>query len=141
MIHGLVLLLFLLYSFSSISGELKIHFKELKNNKGNVLYLIFNDEEGFPDKNSKSFKEGKIAAHLAATEGLYLENIPDGSYAVTAFHDENSNDKLDSGLFGIPKEGFAFSNNPRVLFGPPSFSKTKFKVQGQTNLKLKFKHF
>ena len=29
---------------------------------------------------------------------------------ITAFHDENSNGKLDTNFFGFPLEGFAFSN-------------------------------
>jgi uncharacterized protein (DUF2141 family) len=29
--------------------------------------------------------------------------------------------KLDRNFFGIPKEGFGFSNNPRVVFVAPSF--------------------
>ena len=27
---------------------------------------------------------------------------------------------------GIPREGFAFSNNPRIWFGPPSFTAARF---------------
>lgn len=36
-------------------------------------------------------------------------------------HDENENQTLDRNLFGIPKEGFGFANNPRVIFAAPSF--------------------
>lgn len=136
-----IALFFIVFTTLSYAGELKVHFINLKNSNGHVLYLIFDDEDGYPDKNAKSFKEGKISAPMALQEGLNLTDLPDGDYAITAFHDENSNDKLDTGLFGIPKEGFAFSNNPSVFFGPPSYSKSKFKVQGRKKIKLKFKYF
>ncbi len=141
MIRHLILSIPFLLPITSFAGDLNIHFTNFKNDSGTVLFLIFNDEEGYPDKNSKSFKEGRITAKLAMSEGLLLENIPDGPYAITAFHDENNNDELDTGLFGIPREGFAFSNNPIVLFGPPSYSKSKFKIQGQKKIELKFKYF
>lgn len=78
---------------------------------------------------------------MALNEGVLFGDLPDGTYAMTAFHDQNSNDRLDTGLFGIPQEGFAFSNNPGVFFGPPSYTKSKFKLQGNKKLKLKFKYF
>lgn len=55
----------------------------------------------------------------AATE-LDFVDLPPGSYAVALFHDENDNGRLDK-RFGIPTEGFGFSNNPHLWFGPPSF--------------------
>lgn len=136
-----IALFFTIFTSLCYAGELKVHFTNLKNSNGNVLYLIFDDEDGYPDKNAKSLKEGKISAPMAIKEGLNFTDLPDGGYAITAFHDENNNDKLDTGLFGIPKEGFAFSNNPSVFFGPPSYLKSKFKVQGRKKIKLKFKYF
>jgi uncharacterized protein (DUF2141 family) len=47
--------------------------------------------------------------------------VPPGRYGVVVIHDENSNMKLDRNFFGIPKEGFGFANNPRVVLSAPSF--------------------
>jgi uncharacterized protein (DUF2141 family) len=38
---------------------------------------------------------------------------------------------LDTGLFGIPKEPYGFSNNARNPFGPPQFDDVKFMVSGE----------
>jgi uncharacterized protein (DUF2141 family) len=63
----------------------------------------------------------QIHNHEATAE---FTNVPFGSYAVSAFHDENANAKLDLGIFG-PIEKYGFSNGARGLFGPPSFDKAK----------------
>jgi uncharacterized protein (DUF2141 family) len=56
---------------------------------------------------------------------IKFNNVKHGTYSVNVFHDENSNKDIDKNFIGIPKEGYGFSNNPK-LFGPPSFEKTKF---------------
>jgi len=47
-------------------------------------------------------------------------------------HDENGNAKLDT-LAGIPREGFGFSRNPAIRFGPPRFAAARFAVGGDAN--------
>jgi len=44
---------------------------------------------------------------------------------VAVIHDENSNSKLDT-FAGIPREGFGFSRNPAIAFGPPRFTAARF---------------
>src|SRR5438552_3406736 len=53
-----------------------------------------------------------------------------GVYAVACFHDENGNGKLDTGLFGIPKEATAASNDAKGTMGPPKFNDAKFSFPG-----------
>ena len=58
---------------------------------------------------------------------LQFNSIPTGRYALSVFHDENANAKLDT-LVGIPREGFGFSRNPVVRFGPPRFEKVSMEL-------------
>lgn len=53
-------------------------------------------------------------------------SIPKGTYAIALFQDLNGNTKLDTNLFGIPKEPYAFSNNIRPKFSEPAFDDCKF---------------
>ena len=55
--------------------------------------------------------------------------MPPGNYAAALIHDENSNAKLDT-LLGIPREGFGFSRNPPIGFGPPRFAAAEFAIAG-----------
>ena len=56
--------------------------------------------------------------------------VKPGTYAVSTFHDENSNGKLDTNLLGIPTEGVGASNNAKGHFGPPKFDDAKFRFEG-----------
>lgn len=57
---------------------------------------------------------------------MKFDSIPPGEYAFALFHDENDNQVLDQNFLGIPREGFAFSNNAMGTFGPPSWNQAKF---------------
>lgn len=58
---------------------------------------------------------------------IHFDGLSPGTYAAALIHDENSNAKLDT-LLGIPREGFGFSRNPALRFGPPRFSSAQFAV-------------
>jgi hypothetical protein len=53
-------------------------------------------------------------------------------------HDENMGDELNTGLFGIPKEGYGTSNNVKGVFGPPTFERAKFNAEpGEQRVDIK----
>ncbi len=61
----------------------------------------------------------------ATTRAVTFDALPVGDYAVAVIHDENGNRKLDT-MMGIPREGFGFSRNPAIGFGPPKFAAARF---------------
>ncbi len=125
---------------NSSESSLVIELSGVRNNKGHVLIALFNQANGFPDQSEKAFRKLRIPAN-AGTIKASFDDLPPGSYAFGVVHDENDNQKLDTGLFGIPKEGFVFSRNAMGTMGPPSFDnaaikiETKFAVQA---LKIKY---
>lgn len=137
MLTPLVLSSFAWVTNASIA-EVRLVFENLKGSKGSIKYLIFKGENGFPDGPEKSFLQGSLPA-TKALEGVTLK-LPDGIYAVSVIHDENDNGKLDTNILGIPKEGFGFSNNPRIFFGPPSFEKASFDSKDLKEIKIKLKY-
>ena len=79
-----------------------------------------------------------VPTRLAAT--LVFSGLPSGTYALALIHDENGNGKLDT-MMGIPREGFGFSNNPAIRFGPPSFKSAGVAiVSGQVGEMVKMKY-
>jgi uncharacterized protein (DUF2141 family) len=56
--------------------------------------------------------------------------IAPGTYAVSVFHDENANGKLDTNFMGIPREGVRASNNAKGHLGPPKFNAAAFRFAG-----------
>jgi uncharacterized protein (DUF2141 family) len=68
-----------------------------------------------------------VPAHAGAVTAD-VANVPAGTWAVLAYHDENSNKKLDTNLIGMPTEGYGFSNGAKARFGPPSFKDAAISV-------------
>jgi uncharacterized protein (DUF2141 family) len=103
--------------------------------QGNVLIAIFNESKEFPD--GKSIMRQITPANSNGMTDIKVD-LPDGEYAAAVFLDENKNNKLDKNILGIPKEMFGFSNNPKVLTGPPTFYESEIVVgDAQSNFKIK----
>ncbi|MGB6687666.1 MAG: DUF2141 domain-containing protein [Terracidiphilus sp.] len=101
---------------------LRIHLDGLRNSKGNLGTVIFTSPDGWPEDTGKAFRAGPAPIAAGERQGTAVWNdLPPGDYGVAAIHDENSNAKLDKNLFGVPKEGFGFANNPHVGWGPAPF--------------------
>jgi len=134
------LLILPLYSFSQDlpKGNIEIRITGLRNTKGKVSVNLFNGKEGFPDDPLKSFG-WKTVKIVPDTVVIVFEDLPYGNYAVSVLHDENSNGKMEKNFLGIPKEGFAFSNNISPKFSSPSFDEAMIKLKEKkmkTQLKM-----
>jgi uncharacterized protein (DUF2141 family) len=106
--------------------KLIVHIDGFRNQKGNAGLTVFASPDGWPENNDKAFMHsGHAFTGDKATTELQL---PPGRYAIAALHDENSNHKLDKNMMGWPKEGFGFSNNPKVNLSAPSFDKAAMQV-------------
>jgi len=105
-------------------GSLEVVVKKVKDGKGNVRVGIFKDEKTF----LKTAAWGKVVKASAGEVKVVFESVPAGTYAVSVIHDEDENGELNSGMFGMPKEGFGFANDAMGTFGPPSFEKASVKV-------------
>jgi uncharacterized protein (DUF2141 family) len=103
-----------------------VHIDGFRNQKGDAGLSIFNSPDGWPENNDKAFLHGPHP--FSGTQTTLTQQVPPGRYALAALHDENSNHKLDRNFFGIPKEGFGFSNNPKVLLSAPSFDTAAMQV-------------
>lgn len=104
---------------------LRLHLKGLRSASGQVLYTIFNRAEGFPDSPDLAYRKG-VATVVGQTLVLELGTLPPGTYAVGVVHDENSNNVVDTNLFGVPREGFGFSNDAKPRWnGPPTFEQAR----------------
>ena len=124
-----ILLLFLLTGFSSFYQQtetgIKVNIYNLRNNKGHVLISLFKDGKGYPDKPDKAFKIDKATISNNKAE-LFFKELPPGNYAISILHDQNDDQKMNTNFFGLPKEGYGFSNNVMGTFGPPGYSKASF---------------
>lgn len=118
--------------------EVKVTLTGMRSANGQVLACLTAQPSGFPDCT------GDPAAHhlaIPAGAGVILDfgSVPPGLYAVSVVHDENGNGKLDKRLM-LPREGYGFSRDAPVRFGPPRFAAAAFAVTGDVSQTLRLRY-
>jgi uncharacterized protein (DUF2141 family) len=106
-----------------------IQIGELRNNKGQVSCALYSSPDGFPKSSEKAIAHVNSAIFDNQAVCEFSEIAP-GTYAISVFHDENSNGKLDTNFMGIPREGVGASNNAKGHLGPPKFAAAAFHFSG-----------
>lgn len=107
------------------TGELEVRIDGLRNSRGVVQACLGSNPRFFPDcSRDPTALKLKIPA---SSQQLRFTNIVPGRYALTLFHDENANLRLDM-VLGIPREGFGFSRNPKIRFGAPKFGQVDIEL-------------
>ncbi len=109
-------------------GTIVIELDRIESAKGSIQISLFANSDGFPDDWEKAFTSKSVAVTDNLKE-IRLEDIPFGTYGIALIHDENENYELDTNFFGVPKEGYGFSNNARGRFGPPDYSDAEFTLE------------
>ncbi len=120
----------------SQQNNLVVVVKNINEAKGNISVALFNNEKDFTDK----MLIGKKTVSKRGEVQVVFENMVPGEYAISVMHDANENGKIDSNAFGIPKEGFGFSNDAMGMFGPPTFEKAKFSFSGNQQVVINLKY-
>jgi len=111
------------------TANLTVRVTGARNAKGKIRVALFRDGKGFPNDASQAVhtKAANIDLQTLGAQVVFAD-LPAGVYAVSVFHDENMNEKLDKNFMGVPKEGYGASNNPKKKMGPPNFDETKFQL-------------
>ena len=116
------LLLALLPGATPVS-DLGIQVAGLRSARGMVRVCLTADPKNFPAcVDDARAVTRSVPARVTA---IAFDGLPHGEYAFAVIHDENGNNKLDT-MLGIPREGFGFSRNPAITFGPPRFTAARF---------------
>ncbi len=135
----LLLIIFMLNCFSSILAQetysITIDFSGMKSDKGDLYVALYDSEDNF----LKNPVKGEIVKINDKKAVAVFKNISSGNYAISAFHDENDNKKMDTKIFGIPKEPIGMSNDAKGFFGPPKFKDAKFTVDKNISLAITIK--
>src|SRR5436305_13753450 len=98
----------------------------MHNAQGNVFIGLYASPAKFLQGN-QSDAQRRVRASTGPISVVF-DNLPPGTYAVGAFHDENANDHLDTNSFGLPVEGYALSNGVRAILSKPTFQQAAFTV-------------
>ena len=96
----------------------------VRNDKGMVRVAVCSEAEFLKPTcvhtGHAPARAGEVVVHVA--------NVPPGRWAAQAFHDENGSGVIERSLLGLPSKGLGFSNDARMMFGPPSFKSAAFEL-------------
>ncbi len=112
----------------SQEGHIRVYISGVRQPKGQILCALFRHRDDWLDRiyqgaRAKQSSQGRVICDFP--------KVPHGHYALSLFHDVNSNTKLDKNWLGIPKEGYGFSRDPSIGFGPPGWDETVFTHKGK----------
>lgn len=120
-----------------IASNIQLEVYNISNTKGNLHIGLFKSDKTFL-KIEKAYKGVSLKT---SKQFIYtFKNVPKGTYAISIFHDENSNGKIDRSFIGIPREGYGVSNNNLPLISPPKFEDAKFQMNTDKNIKIEMRY-
>lgn len=135
----LVCLLFSLFLSADVISQktfdLSILVTDLENNDGVLQFGLYNDASKFP-KVGETYKMVRVETSGKSRKYTF-KGLPEGSYAVAIYQDENNNDNCDKNFLGVPTEAYAFSNDIRPLLSVPKYKDCSFQLNKSQTINIK----
>lgn len=132
---------------NNLTGSITIEVADLQDQEGDVCFKLFSGRQGFPNDDEAMVKREcvPIADNLPEAEdanfAVTFDDLTYGTYAVAIYHDRNSDGELDRGMFGMPTEGYGFSNDAPATDGPARFEDAVFFLAGtNTTIAIRMKY-
>jgi len=119
------------YAQSETSAEILVTVENIKSDNGTLLFGVYS-EKTFLKAKPEFYAESKIANGIAS---VTFKDLPAGTYAISCFHDKNSNSQMDFEPTGMPLEPYGISNNNINAYGPPVWEDAKFEL-GEKSLDM-----
>lgn len=109
-------------------GSIQLTLKNIESTQGSIRVAIYDNEQDFEQQSRALY--GEVISDFSTKEKkIQLPLLSYGDYAIAVYHDLNNNNRLDKTLLGIPREPYAFSNNPTAKWSPPTFTQSKFQLR------------
>ena len=121
-------------SLVGAQNKLTVVVDGIETSNGHILVAVY-DSVQFLKQPPLYYGMAKVEPD-AEEVTIVIENIASGNYAVSLFHDENDNWKLDTGAYGAPIEKYGFSNNARGKMGSPAFQDCMIPIEEDTEINI-----
>jgi uncharacterized protein (DUF2141 family) len=125
-----------LATLTTYGQDMTVVIKNVQGDGGMVRLALYNSNDQFMKTEIKAAEIKSVNGEAIAV----LKDVKPGTYAISVMHDANDNKELDSNMFGIPKEGFGFSNDAMGMFGPPDFKKASFQYSGKNEVVINLRY-
>ena len=131
----LLIPLLLLSLLPSENPKLVLKISNIQKMQGDIKIGIFKSDSSFL-KEDLALKNYSIKV-IKNTAFITITDLPKGEYAISMFHDENSDNKMNTNFIGIPKEPYGFSNNVKPKMSAPKYKECKFNFSDDKTLEIK----
>jgi uncharacterized protein (DUF2141 family) len=105
--------------------RLQISVSGMHTTKGRITISIYPDVAAEFLHGRYKLGQQHVPVVLPVTHACFVVPTP-GDYAVALFGDEKNNNHFEVTALGLPAEGYGFSDNPRLYFGPPGLGRVRF---------------
>ncbi|MDC6167160.1 DUF2141 domain-containing protein [Paucibacter sp. XJ19-41] len=107
------------------SFKVEVEISHVRSAKGHLVVELCTAEQFL----KPCLRVAKIEARAGVVHATF-EKVPNGNWAMQAFHDEDDQGALQFNDQGIPIQGLAYSNNVVAYNAPPEFKAARFGVHG-----------
>jgi len=116
--------------------RLQIIVSAVQSDRGNITLMLYGDRDEDFLKKGKRLARIRVPAHKGEVS-VCIPVSAAGSYAISLYHDEDSNHKLTKNWLGLPTEGYGFSRDAAVSYRLPQLDETVFTaLAGDTHLRI-----
>lgn len=105
----------------ALAADLQVQVSGVADSRGQVFVALYGKDDPW-------MRKARAARGVDAAQGvttITFSDLPEGEYAVSAFHDEDGDRRLSRNAVGLPTEPWGFSNDAMGAFGPPTFEQAK----------------
>ena len=103
---------------------------------GTIGASLYSTADGFPGQVAKA-AQTSARPRTAPVDSFVFRGLAPGPYAVSVYHDLNGNGKLDTNLFGVPKEPWGTSAKVRPRLRAPRFEEGTLNVTASTRVEIR----
>jgi len=120
---------------NSKTVDIKVVITNIKSQKGIIRIGVFNNSKSFLNKGEEFMTLEKRPS--GETLVFYLIGLKKDDYAISLYHDVNSDDKCNMNLLLRPTEPIGFSNNVKLKLFKPSFEDCKFTANSDMEITIR----
>lgn len=142
-IFSILIVAFINFNFNFLNNQpnVRVEITGIRSTHGKIRMGVYISSKRFEEKkDSKIIQIEKRA--LLNNKLVYTFYLEPGTYGLSVLDDENDNTLMDYNFFGLPKEGFGFSNYYHSGFTYPKFENFSFTVKqsGEANVVIKLRY-
>lgn len=123
---------------SAQNSSLTVVVKGIQQAHGLVQLGLFDKEDDFLEIGSE-FKVATVAVD-SSTVIVIFKNLPIGEYAISLYHDLDSNYEINKNFIGFPLEPYGISNDAWHRLSAPKWKEASFKVEMNKTIVIHLRH-